>query len=71
MTIKSTSASGNPSETKPVPNPCVGVCVLDMNDICTACHRSGMEIAEWGLLSDDQKREAWQRIVRRENGEVC
>jgi len=59
------------NKVKPIPNPCVGVCILDMDDICTACHRSGMEIAEWGVLTDTQKRDAWQKIIRREKGDLC
>lgn len=66
MTTKTEAAA-----TTPVPNPCVGVCALDENDICVACHRHGIEIGEWGVLTDDQKREVWAKIARREKGEIC
>jgi len=56
---------------KPIPSPCIGVCALGDHDICIACHRSGMEIAEWGVMSDDEKRAVWQKIARREKGEIC
>lgn len=59
------------SKPKPVPNPCIGVCALDENDICTACHRHGIEIGEWGVLNDAQKRAVWEKIVRRERGDIC
>ncbi|MBV1788970.1 DUF1289 domain-containing protein [Marinobacterium sp. D7] len=52
-----------------VRSPCVGVCVLDEHDLCTACCRSGLEIADWGGMSDDEKRAVWALIRRREQGE--
>lgn len=52
-----------------VPSPCVGVCALDEQDLCIACHRSGLEIADWGCMSDEEKRAVWALIRRREAGE--
>jgi predicted Fe-S protein YdhL (DUF1289 family) len=43
--------------------------VLDEDDLCTACRRSGLEIADWGGMSDDEKRAVWALIRRREAGE--
>lgn len=54
---------------KPVPSPCLGICQLDERDLCIACLRSGMEIAEWGFFTDDEKRAVWARIRQREAGE--
>lgn len=55
----------------PVRSPCIGVCALGPGDICIACHRSGMEIAEWGAMSNDEKRAVLERVRRREQGETC
>lgn len=52
-----------------VPSPCVGVCALDEQDLCIACRRSGLEIADWGCMSDEEKRAVWTLIRRREAGE--
>lgn len=41
----------------PVKSPCVHVCCLDDDDICTGCQRSGMEITEWGRASNERRRE--------------
>ncbi len=46
-------------------SPCIGQCVLDSADICTGCFRSGMEIAEWGVLSDDEKRSVLSNVRQR------
>jgi hypothetical protein len=49
-----------------VSSPCVGVCALDERDLCIACHRSGIEIAEWGVMSNDEKKAVLQRVRQRE-----
>ncbi len=48
-----------------VKSPCMGVCSLDERDICIACRRSGMEIAQWGVFSEEQKRAALLQIELR------
>ncbi len=48
-----------------VESPCIGVCVLDINDICEGCFRKTEEIGRWSILSEDKKRDivrsSWQR----------
>ena len=51
---------------KPIPNPCMGVCALDEDDLCIACRRSGLEIAYWSTYSNEKKREVWALIRERE-----
>lgn len=41
---------------KPVRSPCVSICALDDDDICTGCQRSGSEITRWGRMSNDERR---------------
>jgi len=57
------------TDQQPVRSPCVSVCALDENDICIACQRSGMEISQWGAMSNEQKRDVMQKVARRERGE--
>jgi len=52
----------------PVPgvaSPCVGVCRLDMDDVCTGCHRTRDEIAIWSSVNDDCRRAILNRIAGR------
>ncbi len=49
------------SEQAPVRSPCVSICALDDDDICTGCQRSGMEIATWGRMSEVQRRDVRAR----------
>lgn len=52
---------------KPVKSPCISVCALDDQDVCTGCQRTAVEITQWGRMSDDQRRDvlrlAHQRAV--------
>jgi predicted Fe-S protein YdhL (DUF1289 family) len=41
---------------KPVKSPCISVCALDEQDICTGCQRTAAEITRWGRMSDDERR---------------
>ena len=48
-----------------VESPCIGVCVLDINDVCEGCFRKVEEIGRWSILSEEAKRDivkaSWQR----------
>ena len=37
-------------------SPCIGLCTLDIRRICKGCYRHIDEIADWALMSDDEKR---------------
>ena len=43
--------------TEIVKSPCISVCALDTDDICTGCFRSLREIGDWSSYSNDEKRE--------------
>lgn len=36
-----------------VPSPCIGVCQVDRDQVCTGCGRSLAEIAAWSQLGDE------------------
>ncbi len=36
-------------------SPCIGVCMLDEDGLCTGCHRSSAEIARWLHMDDDER----------------
>ncbi|SDS84213.1 hypothetical protein SAMN05216421_2303 [Halopseudomonas xinjiangensis] len=40
-----------------VRSPCVAVCCLDDDDICTGCQRTGDEITRWARMSDAERRQ--------------
>jgi len=46
-------------------SPCISVCLLDENDICTGCFRSADEITDWFMASAEQKREMLARARER------
>ncbi|WAH57687.1 DUF1289 domain-containing protein [Pseudomonas silvicola] len=45
------------TQERPVASPCVQVCALDDDDICTGCQRTAAEITRWGRMSNDERRE--------------
>ncbi|MDX5299537.1 MAG: DUF1289 domain-containing protein [Gammaproteobacteria bacterium] len=49
-----------------VRSPCVSICALDERDICVGCYRTGLEIAHWGLMTPDEKREVLRQVALRE-----
>jgi predicted Fe-S protein YdhL (DUF1289 family) len=54
-----------------VPSPCLSVCVMDpQTEVCAGCWRTLEEIGVWSRMSDEAKRQVWQRIQQRLAG-VC
>lgn len=52
-----------------VPSPCISVCRMDMDTgLCEGCRRTLDEIAAWGRMGDDDKREVWSEIAKRIDG---
>ena len=46
-------------------SPCISVCALGDDDICIGCYRSSVEITDWFMASDEQKREILARARAR------
>lgn len=36
-------------------SPCIGVCVVDEEGLCTGCLRTLDEIARWSTMGDDER----------------
>ncbi len=39
-----------------VGSPCVSICLLDEQNVCTGCFRTADEITDWSALDDDARR---------------
>ncbi len=50
---------------KPVASPCVSVCALDEDDICTGCQRSIDEIRRWSRMDNLERRQVLLRCHER------
>ena len=54
------------AEDSGVPSPCISVCALDASTgWCVGCFRSIDEIAAWGALDDEAKREVLSQLPAR------
>lgn len=42
---------------QPVKSPCISVCALDSEGMCTGCFRTGEEIRLWGAYTNVERRE--------------
>ena len=49
--------------TAAVDSPCIGVCSTTFDEVCIGCGRTVSEVAQWAVMTDDQKQLVWQRIV--------
>ena len=66
MAEQSSSGGGKgDGEEKPVVSPCVAVCLLNTDDICTGCHRSAEQIREWMSLDNTERREVLKKAHAR------
>ncbi|PVY79315.1 hypothetical protein C8D92_101528 [Tamilnaduibacter salinus] len=50
------------------PSPCVSICALDDDDVCIGCQRTGYEIARWGVMTEEERREVLKKVAEREDG---
>jgi predicted Fe-S protein YdhL (DUF1289 family) len=41
---------------RPVVSPCVSICALDEDDICTGCQRTVDEITRWSRMDNAERR---------------
>lgn len=57
----------NPTQTPIfVPSPCMSVCAMDPQTAsCEGCFRNLDEIGAWSQMTNEAKREVWQRIAQR------
>ncbi|MGK2915081.1 MAG: DUF1289 domain-containing protein [Porticoccaceae bacterium] len=50
---------------QPPSSPCVSICLLNVEDICTGCYRSGAEIRDWMSLDHSERRQILLRASAR------
>ncbi|MCJ0974905.1 DUF1289 domain-containing protein [Pseudomonas sp. PS1] len=53
------------SEERPLASPCVSICALDEDDICTGCQRTVEEIRRWRSMDNDERRQVLLRCHER------
>jgi predicted Fe-S protein YdhL (DUF1289 family) len=50
---------------RPLASPCVNICALDDDDICSGCQRSAAEITRWSRMDNDERRQVLALTVER------
>ena len=52
--------------TAPVSTPCIKVCIVDgKNGLCLGCGRTLAEIAAWGAMTEERRREIMTELPAR------
>ena len=41
---------------RPVASPCVNICALDDDDVCSGCQRTVAEITRWSRMTNPERR---------------
>lgn len=49
-----------------VKSPCVNVCLLDDNDVCVGCYRTGKEVSQWGSMNKASQQAVMKKVRERE-----
>lgn len=47
-------------------SPCIGICELDHNDLCSGCLRSREEITAWFTATDQDKQRILEKVAIRQ-----
>ena len=48
-----------------VPSPCISICRLGEDKVCTGCHRHVEDIREWRAATDERRREIVRQADQR------
>jgi len=43
-------------------SPCIAICSTLFDEICRGCGRTAMEVSNWVLMTEEEKRTVWERI---------
>lgn len=46
-----------------VDSPCIGICSTLFDDVCQGCGRTILEVSNWVLMTDEEKKNVWARIT--------
>ena len=49
-----------------VRSPCINICSLNEDDVCIGCYRSGHEITQWGVASEEERQRIMLKVIERE-----
>lgn len=52
-------------------SPCVGVCSLGDDGLCTGCHRTTAEIARWSQMDDDERLRLMETVLPQREARIA
>lgn len=51
------------SSSNPILSPCIGICEIAVDGLCTGCLRDLSEIAEWSQMSDSDRLRLMDQVL--------
>lgn len=54
------------SASRQVKSPCINICCLDNEDVCSGCYRTGDEIMQWGRATNEERKNIMENVAQRE-----
>jgi predicted Fe-S protein YdhL (DUF1289 family) len=64
--LRQSDLTSSSVEPIPVKSPCISVCALDAEGLCTGCFRTGDEIRLWSAYSNDERLNVLRLVHERE-----
>jgi predicted Fe-S protein YdhL (DUF1289 family) len=52
-------------DTSPIPSPCTNECQLNDQEMCTVCYRTMMDIIDWTMADETEKKEILKKCAKR------
>jgi predicted Fe-S protein YdhL (DUF1289 family) len=49
-----------------VKSPCINICCLDDENVCSGCYRTGDEIMQWGRATNEERKNIMKNVAERE-----
>ena len=65
MSFRHLNTPGTATPSTAIDTPCVNICVIEEDGLCVGCARTLDEIAGWGTMSAEQRRELMSMLRKR------
>lgn len=51
------------TQPKAILSPCIGICAIDVDGLCSGCHRTPGEIAQWMYFTDAERAQLMREVL--------
>lgn len=65
-TLNSSKNASQLGVSQQVKSPCINICCLDDEDVCSGCYRTSDEIMQWGRATNEERKNIMKNVAERE-----